>query len=219
MNGTTQKQALVIFSGGQDSTTCLIQSIQKYGAANTIALSFSYGQRHGTELERAASTANDLGFEHHILDATAMRQVPTNALMDEPQTITETDAEHYPHTSATGRNSLFLLLAGIFAKSKDIRNIILGVCETDFSGYPDCRDVFVKSMNVTLNLAMGYNFNVETPLMYLSKAQTWELADQLGCLAYIEEHTHTCYMGVPGGCGECPSCKLRNAGLAEYLNK
>ena len=219
MNGTTQKQALVIFSGGQDSTTCLIQSIQKYGAANTVALSFSYGQRHGIELERAAWIAKDLGVEHHILDAQVMGKVTTNALMDESQTIKEADAEDYPNTFVDGRNALFLLLAGIFAKSKDIRNIILGVCETDFSGYPDCRDVFVKSMNVTLNLAMDYNFNVETPLMYLTKAQTWELADQLGCLAYIEEHTHTCYMGVPGGCGECPSCKLRNAGQAEYLNK
>lgn len=184
-----------------------------------MALSFSYGQRHGIELERAAWIANDLGVEHHILDAQVMGKVTTNALMDESQTIKEADAEDYPNTFVDGRNAMFLLLAGIFAKSKDIRNIILGVCETDFSGYPDCRDVFVKSMNVTLNLAMDYNFNVETPLMYLTKAQTWELADQLGCLAYIEEHTHTCYMGVPGGCGECPSCKLRNAGLAEYLNK
>ena len=154
VNGTTQKQALVIFSGGQDSTTCLIQAIQKYGAANTVALSFSYGQRHGIELERAAWIANDLGVEHHILDASVMGKVTTNALMDESQTIKEADAEDYPNTFVDGRNALFLLLAGIFAKSKGIRIIILGVCETDFSGYPDCRDVFVKSMNVTLNLAM-----------------------------------------------------------------
>ena len=94
---------------------------------------------------------------------------------------------------------------------------IVGVCETDFSGYPDCRDVFIKSMNVTLNLAMDTTFRIHTPLMYLTKAQTWALADQLGCLDYIRQHTHTCYHGVAGGCGECPSCVLRERGLAEYL--
>jgi len=213
------KKTLIIFSGGQDSTTCLIQAIQKYGSENVVALSFIYGQRHEIELEKAAWIANDLGVEHHTLDATVMSKVTTNALMDASKPIEEAGTEDYPNTFVDGRNALFLLLAGIFAKSKDIKNIVMGVCETDFSGYPDCRDVFVKSMNVTMNLAMDYNFNVETPLMYLTKAETWELADQMGYLDYIQEHTHTCYLGVPGGCGQCPSCKLRNSGLEEYLNK
>ena len=124
-----------------------------------------------------------------------------------------------PVTYVPARNTIMLSVALGWAEVLGSSDLFCGVNAVDYSGYPDCRDVFVKSMNVTLNLAMGYNFNVETPLMYLTKAQTWELADQLGCLAYIEEHTHTCYMGVPGGCGECPSCKLRNAGQAEYLNK
>ena len=116
-----------------------------------------------------------------------------------------------------GRNALFLLYAAIYAKGQGINDIITGVCETDFSGYPDCRDVFIKSMNVTLNLAMDYPFNLKTPLMYLTKAQTWALADELGALNYVHQHTHTCYEGVEGGCGECPSCKLRDKGLQEYL--
>jgi len=112
---------------------------------------------------------------------------------------------------------LFLLLAGCYAKQQGIEDIIIGVCETDFSGYPDCRDVFIKSMNVTMNLAMDYSFNLITPLMYLTKAQTWALSDELGYLDYIRKNTHTCYIGSIGGCGDCPSCILREKGLQEYL--
>lgn len=122
-----------------------------------------------------------------------------------------------PNTFVDGRNALFLLYAAIYAKGQGITDIITGVCETDFSGYPDCRDVFIKSMNVTLNLAMDYQFNIKTPLMYLTKAQTWQLADELGALDYVRNHTHTCYEGMEGGCGTCPSCELRNKGLMEYL--
>ena len=116
-----------------------------------------------------------------------------------------------------GRNALFLLYAAIHAKAQGIRRLYTGVCETDFSGYPDCRDVFIKSMNVTLNLAMDYPFDIRTPLMWLTKKQTWALADQLGAFDYIREHTHTCYMGVAGGCHQCPACILRERGLREYL--
>lgn len=113
---------------------------------------------------------------------------------------------------------MFLLVAAIYAKSKGVRNIITGVCETDFSGYPDCRDVFVKSCNVTLNLAMDYEFRIFTPLMDLTKAETWALADRLGVFDYVRDHTLTCYNGVLGsGCGTCPSCKLRARGLKQYL--
>ena len=136
--------------------------------------------------------------------------------MDANADIEQKDGE-LPNTFLDGRNALFLLYAAIYAKGQEIHDIITGVCETDFSGYPDCRDVFVKSMNVTLNLAMDYPFNLKTPLMYLTKAQTWALADELGALNYVHQHTHTCYEGVEGGCGECPSCKLRDKGLQEYL--
>ena len=212
----SNEKALVIFSGGQDSTTCLIQAIQQYGRENVAAITFQYGQRHAIELERARQIAQDFNIPQTVLDLSLMQQITHNALMD-GQAAIENSENGVPNTFVDGRNALFLLYAAIYAKSQNIRHIIVGVCETDFSGYPDCRDVFVKSMNVTLNLAMDYAFQIHTPLMYLTKAQTWALADQLGYLDYIRQHTHTCYLGIAGGCGECPSCVLRERGLAEYL--
>ncbi|OSI23917.1 7-cyano-7-deazaguanine synthase QueC [Neisseria dumasiana] len=210
------EKALVVFSGGQDSTTCLIQAVQTYGRENVQAITFQYGQRHAIELERARWIVEDLGIAQTVLDLSLMQQITHNALMDDTAEI-QTASNGVPNTFVDGRNALFLLYAAIYAKSQNIKHIIVGVCETDFSGYPDCRDVFVKSMNVTLNLAMDYAFQIHTPLMYLTKAQTWALADRLGCLDYIRQHTHTCYHGVEGGCGECPSCVLRERGLTEYL--
>ena len=209
-------QALVVFSGGQDSTTCLFQAMQQYGAENVQAITFAYGQRHGIELERAASIAQELGIRQTVLDLSLITVITHNALTD-AQAAIETDAQGMPNTFVDGRNALFLLYAAIYAKSQNIRDIFIGVCETDFSGYPDCRQIFVQSMNVTLNLAMAYDFRLHTPLMYLTKKETWALADELGVLDYIRTRTHTCYLGVDGGCHECPSCVLRERGLAEYL--
>ena len=209
-------QALVIFSGGQDSTTCLFQAMQQYGAENVQAITFAYGQRHGVELERAASIAQELGIRQTVLDLSLITAITHNALTD-AQAAIQTDAQGMPNTFVDGRNALFLLYAAIYAKSQNIRDIFIGVCETDFSGYPDCRQIFVQSMNVTLNLAMAYDFRLHTPLMYLTKKETWALADELGVLDYIRTRTHTCYLGVDGGCHECPSCVLRERGLAEYL--
>ena len=209
-------QALVVFSGGQDSTTCLFHAMQQYGAENVQAITFAYGQRHGIELERAASIAQELGIRQTVLDLSLITAITHNALTD-AQAAIETDAQGMPNTFVDGRNALFLLYAAIYAKSQNIRDIFIGVCETDFSGYPDCRQIFVQSMNVTLNLAMAYDFRLHTPLMYLTKKETWALADELGVLDYIRTRTHTCYLGVDGGCHECPSCVLRERGLAEYL--
>ena len=209
-------QALVVFSGGQDSTTCLFQAMQQYGAENVQAITFAYGQRHGIELERAASIAQELGIRQTMLDLSLITAITHNALPD-AQAVIQTDAQGMPNTFVDGRNALFLLYAAIYAKSQNIRDIFIGVCETDFSGYPDCRQIFVQSMNVTLNLAMAYDFRLHTPLMYLTKKETWALADELGVLDYIRTRTHTCYLGVDGGCHECPSCVLRERGLAEYL--
>ncbi|KMT61419.1 7-cyano-7-deazaguanine synthase [Listeria newyorkensis] len=215
----TNKKALVVFSGGQDSTTCLFQAIQDYGKENVEVITFFYGQRHVIELEKAKWIVQDLNVKQTVIDTSVIKQTTNNALMDESMEISQGESEEYPNTFVDGRNALFLLLAGTYAKGQGITDIIIGVCETDFSGYPDCRDVFVKSMNVTLNLAMDYPFVVKTPLMYLTKAETWRLADELGRLDYVREHTHTCYMGVEGGCGECPSCELREKGLTEYLEQ
>ena len=210
-----KKKAVVVFSGGQDSTTCLFWALQQFD--EVIAVTFDYGQRHSLELQCAASIANELGVEHHILDMGLLNQLAPNALTRDDIEITEGDG--LPSTFVEGRNMLFLTFAGILAKVKGANHIVTGVCETDFSGYPDCRDIFIKSLNVTLNLAMDYTFVVHTPLMWINKAQTWEMADQLGKLDYVREKTLTCYNGVIGdGCGTCPACKLRNQGLANYLN-
>ncbi|MCQ9121066.1 7-cyano-7-deazaguanine synthase QueC [Rodentibacter pneumotropicus] len=215
-NPNHNRKAVVIFSGGQDSTTCLFQAIADYGKENVEAITFQYGQRHAIELEKAQWIAQDLGIKQTLIDTSIIKAITHNALMDKEAKIEQKNNE-IPNTFVDGRNALFLLYAAIYAKGQGIQDIITGVCETDFSGYPDCRDVFIKSMNVTLNLAMDYPFTIKTPLMYLTKAQTWQLADELGVLDYIRTHTHTCYEGIEGGCEQCPSCQLRNQGLWEYL--
>ena len=215
-NPNYNRKAIVIFSSGQDSTTCLFQAIAEYGKENVETITFQYGQRHSIELEKAKWIAQDLGVKQTFIDTSVIKAITHNALMDENVHIEQKDNK-LPNTFVDGRNALFLLYAAIYAKGQGIQDIITGVCETDFSGYPDCRDVFIKSMNVTLNLAMDYQFNIKTPLMYLTKAQTWQLADELGVLDYVRNYTHTCYEGVDGGCSQCPSCILRDKGLKEYL--
>lgn len=209
-------KAAVIFSGGQDSTTCLFLALREFGQGNVEAITFQYGQRHAIELDKARWIANDLGVRQTLIDTSVIKTITHNALLDDRATITQEDGQP-PNTFVDGRNALFLLHAAIYAKGQGIRTLYTGVCETDFSGYPDCRDVFVKSMNVTLNLAMDFDFDIRTPLMRLTKKETWALADQLGAFDYVRKHTHTCYLGVEGGCGDCPSCVLRERGLREYL--
>ena len=211
-------KALVIFSGGQDSTTCLFLAIQEFGAENVDVITFQYGQRHAIELEKAQWIAQDLKVKQTVLDTSVIKAITHNALMD-PSTQISQKGNELPNTFVDGRNALFLLYSAIYAKNQGIRVIYTGVCETDFNGYPDCRDVFVKSMNVTLNLAMDYPFEIRTPLMWLDKKETWALADQLGAFDYIRQHTDTCYNGVEGGCGECLSCILRERGLKAYLRE
>jgi len=213
------EQALVVFSGGQDSTTCLAQAVRDYGSGKVACITFHYGQRHGQEVEVAKKIAEHFGVsDHRFVSLDWYSQLTTNALLNPEIAIAKDAASACPNTVVDGRNMMFLLIAAIYAKGRGIRDIITGVCETDFSGYPDCRDVFVKSCNVTLNLAMAYEFRVHTPLMDLTKEQTWALADRLGVLAYVAENTLTCYNGVVGaGCGACPSCLLRRRGLEAYL--
>ncbi|MFC5405218.1 7-cyano-7-deazaguanine synthase QueC [Cohnella soli] len=207
-------KAVVVFSGGQDSTTCLFWARQRFDEIEVVT--FDYGQRHKLEVEVSAKIAADLGVKQHVLDMSLLGQLAPNALTRSDIAIEQTEGE-LPTTFVDGRNLLFLSFAAIVAKQIDARHVVSGVCQTDFSGYPDCRDVFVKSLNVTLNLAMDYDFVLETPLMWLNKAQTWQLADDLGAFEYVREHTLTCYEGVvANGCGECPACLLRARGLREY---
>lgn len=209
-------RALVIFSGGQDSTTCLIQAINDYGAAQVEAITFTYGQRHAIELECASKILQHFNIKQTLLDLSLLQQVTTNALMDSSAPIEDYD-DAPPNTLVEGRNALFLLYAAIYAKSQGIQQLIIGVSEADSSGYPDCRQAFIQSMENTLQLAMNFPFKIHAPLMQLTKAQTWALADQLQHLEFVRDYSHTCYEGVKGGCHQCPSCLLREKGLAEYL--
>ncbi|WP_019318787.1 7-cyano-7-deazaguanine synthase QueC [Streptococcus mutans] len=211
-----RQSALVVFSGGQDSTTCLFWAMKHYEYIETVT--FSYGQRHSQELEVAKEIAAEQGVKHHILDMSLLGQITENALTSD--IAIETKDGEVPNTFVDGRNHLFLSFAAVLAKQRKIRDIVTGVCQTDFSGYPDCRDVFVKSLNVTLNLAMDYEFVIQTPLMWLDKAETWELADQLGKFDYVRQKTLSCYNGIRGtGCRQCPACHLRQAGLEKYLSQ
>lgn len=211
------EKAVVVFSGGQDSTTCLFWAKQTF--KEVITVTFDYGQRHDAEIDAAKEIAADLDVPHHVLDMGLLNQLAPNALTRTDIAIEERDGE-LPSTFVEGRNLLFLSFAAILGKQYGARHIVTGVCETDFSGYPDCRDSFVKSLNVTLNLSMDHEFVIHTPLMWLDKKETWALADQLGAFEYVRENTLTCYNGVKGsGCGECPACKLRQNGLDQYLEQ
>lgn len=213
-------EAVVVFSGGQDSTTCLLWAKKRY--KKVYAVSFDYNQRHKKELECAKGICEELGVEHKILDMALLNQLAPNSLTRDDIIVDEEAPSDGtpPNSFVDGRNMVFLLFASIFAKQKGISDIITGVSQSDFSGYPDCRDVFIKSMNVTLNLAMDYEFDIITPLMWIDKEATWELADSLGGFELVREKTLTCYNGIVGdGCGNCPACKLRKRGLEAYLEK
>ncbi|WP_342561175.1 7-cyano-7-deazaguanine synthase QueC [Paenibacillus sp. FSL R7-0345] len=210
------KKALVVFSGGQDSTTCLAWALQHFDEVQVVT--FNYNQRHAAEIEVAKKIAAAFGVKQHILDLGLLNQLAPNALTRDDIAIEAGEDGELPSTFVDGRNLLFLSFAAIMAKQLGYANIITGVCQTDFSGYPDCRDVFVKSLNVTLNLSMDYEFVIHTPLMWLDKKETWKLADELGQFDYVREHTLTCYNGIIGsGCGTCPACLLRQRGLDQYV--
>ncbi|QNG59113.1 7-cyano-7-deazaguanine synthase QueC [Bacillus sp. PAMC26568] len=208
-------KALVVFSGGQDSTTCLFWAMKQFKEVEVVT--FNYNQRHKLEIDVAKAIANDLGVKQHLLDMSLLNQLAPNALTRDDIEIEHKEGE-LPSTFVPGRNLLFLTFASVLAKQIGAKHIVTGVCETDFSGYPDCRDVFVKSCNVTINLAMDDQFVIHTPLMWIDKADTWKLADELGALEYVREKTLTCYNGIIAeGCGECPACLLRKKGLDDYL--
>jgi 7-cyano-7-deazaguanine synthase len=226
------KTALVLFSGGQDSTTCLAHALKTYERVETIA--FDYRQRHHVELESRLTVlteirrqfpqwAGKLG-EDHRLDLAVLGHVSETSLTRE--TAFKMEASGLPNTFVPGRNLLFLTLAAAVAYRRDLEVIVTGVCETDFSGYPDCRDDTMKAMQLALSLGMDRRFLIETPLMWIDKADTWRLAESLGGKPLVDliiEHTHTCYLGDREhrhawgyGCGSCPACELRARGWERY---
>ena len=166
-------------------------------------------------------TTKELGGEHHIINLKELNELaPSSLTRQDIEADKEAPEEGPPNSFVEGRNMLFLTYAAIFAKTHGVTDIITGVSQSDFSGYPDCRDVFIKSLNTTLNLAMDYGFCLITPLMWIDKEETWELADSLGVFDLVREKTLTCYNGILGdGCGDCPACKLRKRGLDNYLSR
>ena len=233
MNRTVaQDSALVLFSGGQDSATCLAWALERYRHVETLG--FDYGQRHHIELDCRASLRENLqGFaqwqgrlgEDHLVDLSVLGAISETAMTRE--IAIEADAQGLPNTFVPGRNLMFLTFAAAIAYRRGLQVIVGGMCETDFSGYPDCRDDTIKALQVALNLGMDRRFVLETPLMWIDKADTWRLAEQLGGDALVDlirSGTHTCYLGERGalhgwghGCGTCPACELRKRGYQAYL--
>ncbi|WP_258576302.1 7-cyano-7-deazaguanine synthase QueC [Candidatus Pantoea persica] len=214
------KRAVVVFSGGQDSTTCLVQALQQYDEVHCVT--FDYGQRHCEEIEVAQALAHKLGARaHKVLDVTLLNELAVSSLTRDNIPVPSNDpaASALPSTFVPGRNILFLTLASVYAYQVEAEAVITGVCETDFSGYPDCRDEFVKALNHAVTLGMARDMRFETPLMWLNKAETWALADYWHQLTLVREETLTCYNGVKDdGCGECAACHLRARGLNDYLS-
>jgi 7-cyano-7-deazaguanine synthase len=227
--------ALVLFSGGQDSTTCLAQALERFPRVETLG--FDYGQRHSVEMqarlnvlrelrERFPQWGDRLG-EDHVLDLAVLGKVSETSLTRDMAFRMEENG--LPNTFVPGRNLLFLTLAAALAYRRGIQVIVTGVCETDFSGYPDCRDDTMKALQVALSLGMDHRFLIDTPLMWIDKAATWRLAETLGGKTLVDlivEHTHTCYLGDREhrhawgyGCGSCPACELRARGWMGYVGE
>ena len=231
----SSRRALILFSGGQDSATCLAWALQRYAHVETVG--FDYGQRHQVELQarqnvlrevRAAfpQWAERLG-DDHMLDLRILGEIGDTAMTSER--AIEMQENGLPNTFVPGRNLLFLTLAAALGYRRNLDVLIGGMCETDFSGYPDCRDDTIKSQQVTLGLGLGTKVTIETPLMWLDKADTWQLAADLGGQTLVDlivEHSHTCYLGERGerhdwgyGCGECPACALRRRGWLNWQER
>ncbi len=229
------KRALVLFSGGQDSTTCLAWALHRYDHVETIG--FHYGQRHAVEMQcrtvvfeqmrrRFPHWVERLGADH-VLDLSLLGQVSETALTQEREIALQENG--LPSTFVPGRNILFLTFAAALAYRRDLAVLVGGMCETDFSGYPDCRDNTIKALQLALSLGLAVPLAIETPLMWLDKAATWRLAQELGGEDFVDlivEHTHTCYLGNRQnrqewgwGCGSCPACGLRRNGYLAYLEQ
>ncbi|MBV8165909.1 MAG: 7-cyano-7-deazaguanine synthase QueC [Alphaproteobacteria bacterium] len=229
--GLRDELALVLFSGGQDSTTCLAWALDNFARVETVG--FDYGQRHRIELDcrrpilDALGTMKDWGArlgEDHALDLGALGRISDTALTREAEF--QFSASGLPNSFVPGRNLLFLTFAAAVAYRRGIKHLVAGMCETDYSGYPDCRDDTLKALQVAITLGMDRRFVFHTPLMWVDKAETWVMAETLGGAALVElirEHTHSCYVGDRArrhdwghGCGTCPACDLRAKGWEKF---
>jgi len=206
--------ALVLLSGGQDSTTCLYWALERFAPATVEAVCFDYGQRHRAELDCAASIARQVDVPLTVLPIDTFSALGGNALLDSQQRIKEGVGDELPNTFVPGRNLIFLTFAAALAVRKDIRHLVTGVAQADYSGYPDCRQQTMSAMQSALCLGMDNDITIHTPLMFLTKAQTVMLARGLGALPAMQL-TMTCYEGQQPPCGCCPACVLRAKGFAE----
>lgn len=222
----SSKDAVVVFSGGQDSTTCLGIAVKKFGADRVHAVGFNYGQRHAVELRQAQKIAEILGVSFNTVDLPFLPKIVTSALTNNIDKVADAHERltNLPASFVPARNALMLTIAHAMAQELGAQELYTGVCQTDFSGYPDCRDVFIRQLERTLNTGYESQIAIVTPLMFINKAATWHLAETVGILPLIIEHSHTCYEGDRSerhdwgfGCGECPACKLRAKGWDEYL--
>lgn len=211
MNSSKSPSALVVFSGGQDSTTCLYWAKNRF--EHVEAVFFDYGQRHSIEWESAQQIAALAQVRLHKLDLPTFAQIGGNSLVDNDLVI-EDGRQGLPNTFVPGRNLVFMTFAGALAWKLGIRDLVTGVCEADFSGYPDCRQSTMDALQQSLRLGMEWDFNIHTPLMYLSKAESIALAKEVGAMEALG-YSHTCYEGKRPPCGKCPSCLLRAKGFAE----
>jgi 7-cyano-7-deazaguanine synthase len=231
----SEARALVLFSGGQDSTTCLAWALERYAHVETV--SFDYGQRHRIELDARLKVISELREKFpawsaklgadHLIDLTMLGAMSDTALTSGAEI--KMTAAGLPNTFVPGRNLLFLTFAAALGYRRELTVMVGGMCETDFSGYPDCRDDTVKALQVAVSLGMGQRFTFETPLMWIDKAATWQLANALGGEALVNivlEESHTCYLGERGkrhawgyGCGQCPACALRRSGYERWVSQ
>ena len=216
MRPVDDSKALVVLSGGQDSTTCLFWAIGRFGKAAVSCVTFDYGQRHRIELESAAKVAELAGVPQTVLPIDTFAALGGNALTATDQDVEsgEDDVTGLPNTFVPGRNLVFLTFAAALAYQQGCGHLVTGVAQTDYSGYPDCREDTLAALQKALRLGMEFDVTLHTPLMHLSKAQTVELARDVGALPAMA-WTHTCYNGAQPPCGECPACELRAKGFAE----
>lgn len=211
--------AVVVLSGGQDSVTCLALAVKKFGAGRVAAITFEYGQRHSEETVFAAAAAEHFAIPRHkVVRMDFFSEISSSALLAPEGDFSKKKGGSCPDSVVEGRNAFFLGAAAVWAKTLGAHLLYAGMSETDFSGYPDCRAVFVRSIARSLSLALDWKIKIETPLMRMTKADEWALAAKLGIFDYIDRNTLTCYNGIPGdGCGKCPSCRLRRRGKREFL--
>jgi 7-cyano-7-deazaguanine synthase len=219
-----KEKAVVIFSGGQDSTTCLYYAIKNYGHENVEAITFDYGQKHIIELVQSKRLCRKENIKQTVVDISFLDTLVESALTSNGD-VNVINEKGLPASFVPNRNQLFITLAHAYAQKIKAKNVITGVCQTDYSGYPDCRQVFITAIEMASNIGSESEINVLAPLMYKNKGEIWAFAEKLNCINEIVEYSHTCYNGIRQnkydwgyGCDNCPACELRKNGYYEYEN-